>query len=262
MKERYRTDLMEKERSENLEKILSSMETIGLKDGDAWNGILGDLKHLASTVADDIPLAADPLNQCLAGIRLLAGNTVTSPLLLVDAISECLYAFQQCLLDKPGMSDLMLETGEELKTVLADLSKDEPTVSVPETAAEIIETREQPSNITIDDAAALLILLEADDSEALTRLKGMLDAIVAGGTCSRISNEKLTEAAAKTDALLSSSVIEPDQTIQEIGVLLDEAARAKDEEEGLDAPDGVSEERNGRCRYRDSRRTPLKGRNR
>ncbi len=242
MKERHRTDLMEKESSENLEKILSSIETIGLKDGDAWNGIEGDLKNLASDVVDDIPLAVDPLNHCLEGIRLLSENAVTSPLMLVDAISECLYAFQQCLQDKPGMSDLMLETGEELKTVLADLSKDEPAVSESETADEITETLERSSDITINDAAALLILLEADDAEELTRLKGMLDAIIAGGSCSRISNEKLKEAAVKTEALLSSKVSEPGQTIQEIGVLLDKAASAKDEEEELIVPDGPSED--------------------
>jgi len=240
MKERHRTDLMEKKSSENLEKILSSIETIGLKDGDAWNGIEGDLKNLASDVVDDIPLAVDPINHCLEGIRLLSENAVSSPLLLVDAISECLYAFQQCLNEKPGMSELMLETGEELKTVLADLSKDAPMVPGPETADETNEPPEQFSDITINDAASLLILLEADDTEELTRLKGMLDTIIVGGACSRISNEKLLEAAAKTDALISSKVSEPDQTIQEIGVLLDEAARAKDEAEELD---GASQDR-------------------
>jgi two-component system chemotaxis sensor kinase CheA len=232
---------MKKESSENLEKILSSIETIGLKDGDAWNGIEGDLKNLASGVVDDIPLAVDPLNHCLEGIGLLSENVVTSPLMLVDAISECLYAFQQCLQDKPGMSELMLETGEELKTVLADLSTDAPTVPGPRNVDESTEPLEQSSDITINDAAALLILLEADDTEALTRLKSMLDSIIAGGTCSGVSNEKLRKAAAKTDALLSSKVSEPDQTIQEIGVLLDEAANAKDEEEELDVPDGASE---------------------
>ncbi|MCF8127232.1 MAG: Hpt domain-containing protein, partial [Deltaproteobacteria bacterium] len=232
---------MEKKSSENLEKILSSIETIGLKDGDAWNGIEEDLKNLASNVVDDIPLAVDPINHCLEGIRLLSGNAVSSPLLLVDAISECLYAFQQCFNDKPGMSELMLETGEELKAVLADLSMDAPMVSGPETADEPNETPEQFSDITINDAASLLILLEADDTEELTRLKGMLDTIIVGGACSRISNVKLRKAAAKTDALISSKVSEPDQTIQEIGVLLDEAAKAKDEEEVLDVPGGASE---------------------
>jgi two-component system, chemotaxis family, sensor kinase CheA len=238
--ERLRTDFMEEKCSEKLETILSSIETIGLKDGDAWNGIEGNLKVLISDVVNEMPLAKDPLNHCLKGIGLLSENVVTSPLLLVDNISECLYAFQQCLQNKAGMLDLMLETGQELEKVLVGLSKDELTVSDSKSADEITGTSES-SDITINDAAALLILLEADDTEALTQLKWMLDAIMAGGTCSRISNEKLQKAATKTDAILSSKVSDPNQTIQEIGVLLDEAVNTKDDEEGSDASDGSSE---------------------
>ncbi|MCP4578344.1 MAG: chemotaxis protein CheA [Deltaproteobacteria bacterium] len=219
---------------------MSNLETIGLKDGDAWNGIEGDLKELVSDVAGEMPLVTDPLNHCLKGIRLLSENAVASPLLLVDSISECLYAFQQCLLDKPGMSELMLETGQELERVLVGLSKDELTASDSKAVDETTGTAEL-SDITINDAAALLVLLEADDTEALTRLKGLFDAIVAGGTYSRISNEKLRKAATKTGDILSSKESDPDQTIKEIGVLLDEAVNAKDDEEGSDASDGTSE---------------------
>lgn len=231
---------MEEKNSENLEIILSSIETIGLKDGDAWNGIEGDLKDLVSDVANEMPLAMDPLNHCLRGIRLLSENVVTSPLSLVDAISECLYAFQQCLQDKPGMSELMLETGQELGEMLVDLNKADLTVSGFKAADGIIETAGF-SDITINDAAALLVLLEADDTEALTQLKDMLDTIMAGDTCSRIFHEKLRKAATKTGDILSSKVSDPDQTIKEIGVLLDEAANAKDDEEGLDLSDTTPE---------------------
>ena len=231
---------MEEKNSENLEIILSNLETIGLKDGDAWNGIEGNLKDLVSDVAGEMPLVTDPLNYCLKGIRLLSENAVASPLLLVDSISECLYAFQQCLLDKPGMPELMLETGKELEKILVDLSKDELAVSGSKAVDETTGTAEL-SDITINDAAALLVLLEADDTEALTRLKGLLDAIVAGGTCSRISNEKLRKAATKTGDILSSKASDPDQTIKEIGVLLDEAVNTKDDEEGSDMSDGTSE---------------------
>ena len=227
---------MEDKSSKILDKILGSIETINLKDGDAWNGIQEDLKDLVSDVVNEMPLAADPLNYCQKGICLLSETSVTSPLMLVDAISDCLYAFQQCLSNESGVSDLMLETGQELKETLESVSKDEMRMSDSNAADENSGTGEKESEITINDVAALLVLLEADDREALSRLKGMLDTILAGGNRSRISHEKLREAAMKTDAILSSKVTDPDRTIAEIGTLLDQAACAMDDEENEDEP--------------------------
>jgi len=230
---------MEEKCSEILEKVLGGIETISLKDGDAWKKIQKDLTDLSSDVVNEMPLATDPLNHCLKGIELLSGKSVTSPLLLVDAISDCLYAFQQSLQNAQGVSDLVMETGDELEKVLMSLSEDELTALDPRAADEITETAEKFPGITINDVASLLVLLDADDTEELSRLKEMLDTITAGGTCSRTSHEKLREAARQTDAILSSEVSDMDQTIKKIGILLDEAACAMDEAEEPDGPDVI-----------------------
>ena len=52
---------MEDRSSEILEKILGSIETISLKDRDAWNGIQEHLKELISDVVEEMPQAEDPL---------------------------------------------------------------------------------------------------------------------------------------------------------------------------------------------------------
>ena len=215
---------MEDRSSEILEKILGNIETISLKDKDAWNGIQEQLADLISDVVDDMPQASDPLSYCQKGIRLLSETSVSSPLMLVDAISDCLYAFQQCLQSGSGVSDLVLETGRELKEALEDMAPDDSMTPDSKSADEDDKTVEPEAEITINDAAALLVLLEADDREALSRLKGMLDTVLENGSHSRISQEKLQEAAVKTDTILLSEVSDPDQTIKEIGLLLDEAA--------------------------------------
>jgi two-component system chemotaxis sensor kinase CheA len=231
---------MEDKSSKTLDKILNSIETINFKDKDAWNGIQKDLKDLISDVAGEMPRASDPLDYCQEGICLLSESSVSSPLMLVDAISDCLYAFQQCLSSGSGVSDLVLETGQELKEALENMSSDEAGSSPPP-ADEKAEMAEKDSEITLDDVAALLVLLESDDTEALSRLKGMIEAVLANGNPSRMSSEKLQEALKKTDAILQTQVTDPDLTIKEIGVLLDEAACATDDEKDASGPKEPSE---------------------
>ena len=67
----------------------------------------------------------------------------------------------------------------------------------------------------------------------LFRLKGMLEAIVADGGCSRGSEEKLGEALRKINGILSSAASDPGHAIKEIGALLEEAIDAMDEEDCL-----------------------------
>ncbi len=204
---------------ENLEKILSSIETVGLKDGDAWLGIGENLEGLVSDVAPERPSMADPLNCCLKGVQLLSENAVSSPLMLVDAISECLYASQQCLLDKPGMSNLVEETAEVLEKTIAE----ETGAFGPESKAEK-SGEDEANGITLNDAAALLVLLEADDETSLKELKQLLDTILSDGTVSQPAREKLREAAAVTEAMLSGERSDKDEMLEKIGALLDEVA--------------------------------------
>ena len=204
---------------EDLENILSTIETIGLKDGEAWREIEESLGSLISDVVTEMPLAEDPLNFCLKGIQLLSEDAVSSPLMMVDAISECLYASQQCLLDKPGMSNLMVETADALEKTLAE----ERAASGLKSTDECNRDREEQIEITINDAAALLVLLEADDVKSLNELKGILTTVLSSGTMSQSAVEKLREAAALTDVLLSDEACAPDEVLQKIGVLLDDA---------------------------------------
>ena len=98
---------MKEKSMETLEKIIDCIETVNLNDGDAWNGIQADLENLVSRMGVEIPLVVEPLTLCLEGIRRLSEKSVTSPLLLVDAISECLYGFQECLSGDSDVEDLM-----------------------------------------------------------------------------------------------------------------------------------------------------------
>ena len=111
--------------------------------------------------------------------------------MLVDAISDCLYAFEQCLKSGSGVSDLVLETGQELKETLEGISPDEWMTHDSKSADQDDGCGEKDAEITINDVAAMLVLLEADDKEGLSRLKGMLDTVSADGSDSRISQKKL-----------------------------------------------------------------------
>ncbi len=208
---------------ETLEKIIDGIETVNLNDGDAWNGIQADLEDLVSRMGVEIPLVVEPLTLCLEGIRRLSEKSVTSPLLLVDAISECLYGFQECLTGDSDVEDLMAKPGRELAKVLNSLSDDFHNGGELEAGVQVA--------VTLNDAAALLVLLEPDDADELFRLKGILEAIVSDGGCSHISKEKLGEALRKIDEMLLSTVSDPDHATKEIGELLEEAIHAMDEED-------------------------------
>ncbi len=232
---------MDEKDFEKLESILTSIETIQLKDGHAWKGLQEDLESLVSDVMNDKPMAADPLIFCLSGIRLLSENAVKSPLSLVDAISQCLYASQQCLLDKPGMSELMQETALELEKVLMDSSKENGPLPELKTADDDSVGSEGLSQVSIDDAAALLVFLESDDIEALNRLKEMLLAIMSDRSFSPAFEGKLQETLALTETLLAKEVSDPNETINAIGALLDEAVTLLAMDESQDAPATIPE---------------------
>ncbi len=232
---------------ETLEKIIDGIETVNLNDGDAWNGIRADVEDLVSWMGADMPLAAEPLNLCLEGVRRLSEKSVISPLLLVDAISECLYAFQECLTGDSDVDALMAKPGRELAKVLDSLSDDVDNGNGSGSRDRVGVNHERPSDLTLNDAAAFLVLLEADDPEALSHLKGLLDAILSAGGCSHRSEEKLCEAVRKVEAMLSSSVSDPDHTVKEIGELLEEAIHGMDD----DGEDGFSEKSEADIENRD-----------
>jgi two-component system chemotaxis sensor kinase CheA len=218
----------------NLEKILSSIESIGLKDAEAWQDIHKRLGNLVSDVIGEKHQAADPLNRCLQGISLLSVGDVTSPLMLVDAISECLYASQQCLLDKPGMSKLMLETAEELEKVLEDFAgvpdaKPSPSVE--------LSLRPGVSTQTLlNDAAELLVLLEEEDMTSIERLREMLDDLLADGSMAPCK-DKLQDAFEMARLLVAGEISDAGETIQRIGVLVDEAVVLMETGESLKEPE-------------------------
>ena len=80
----------------------------------------------------------------------------------------------------------------------------------------------------LDDAAALLIALEPDDIEELENLKSDLTRYQNSGSCPNQIKTVIGEAADKLATVVNGATDDPDETIVEIGRLIEAAMKALD----------------------------------
>ena len=219
---------MEEKSTETLEKIIDGIETVNLKDRDGWKVIRTDLGELVSQVSPETP-AVEPLTLCLEGIRCLSEESVVSPLSLVDAVSETLYAFQKYLAGE-DVEGLMEQPGRELANVLRGLAETR------EEKGDAKADSERPSDFSLNDAAARLVLLEADDLDELGDFKGLLETL-SDGVLPEATKERLCTAVNKINGIIEGTVSDVDGTVEEIGALLEEAIDIMDEDGLESSPD-------------------------
>lgn len=226
---------------ETLKKIGEDIETLNLSDYDAWNGIYTEFEGAIRGIQEELPELFKLISLCLEGLRAISEGTVANLLTVTESLNSSLSALEQYMLNSPNSEDLVKEAVQTLENALAKdfFEKALPTES--ETAVRNDDGSGEVIIHTIDDAASLLIQIEPDDTDGLTRLLEALDRIVSDEAYPAVSRENIIKAALIIDGIIAGSVADPVSAFKEIGKYLEEAAYSKDDEERKSLePTGVS----------------------
>jgi two-component system chemotaxis sensor kinase CheA len=201
-----------------LKKIAEEIDNISLNDPAAWHTISTELATALKSLPKQKPATLALLEQAGQAFDALGAQSVKEPLALTDAIWQGLNAAELSLVD----DEIDDEPLNEFRQKLADiLGPDE--IGDGDKPVENPRGNVQPAIESLDDAAAFLIQLDPDNTKELQGLRDSLKVLSAEDDIVeyvRIYIEKVVE---KLDQLLEGQNADPDQTITEIGVLLEEA---------------------------------------
>ncbi|MDL1962761.1 MAG: chemotaxis protein CheA [Deltaproteobacteria bacterium] len=210
-----------------IKKIEEDIDTVGLNDSDAWNNIRSQLEKVIQDISGENTELVNILSLCIEGVRALSDKSVADSLSLVNAISGALTASERYLSDTPDSRLLIGEAGRALGNIL---NKDS------------VEYDQPLSLSMLNDAALLLIQLEADDMEGLTGLQQLLNTIIADGSFPESLGQNIVQAAQKIEEVIKTDALDPDLTIAEVGKLIEKAMN-EIEDNGRDVTTGSIEER-------------------
>ena len=220
-----------KKTADILNKIIEDIDTVNLKDKEAWKKILADLEGLISKIPAKRTAALALFALCREGVALLSKKSVKDTLSLVGGISEALIALEEDLTDKKedgGFS--VIEAAKALESIMGEPSTDWEGLMNPKKPKKAESHSGEDTAQTLDDIAARLILLEPDDLSEFSRLKKSLTPIAADNSYPETCRDKIGEAIVKVEAILDESASDPDLNIAEIGGLLEDAMNAIEEE--------------------------------
>ena len=220
-----------KKTADILNKIIDDIDAVNLKDKKAWKKILVDLEGLIPKIPTKKSGALSLFSLCREGVELLSKKSVEDIFSLVGGISEALIALEECLTNKKEDGGLsVIEAAKALESVMErPLTDWEGLMNPKEPKKSEADSGKNVSN-TLDDIASRLILLDPDDLSEFAGLKESLTPISTDSSYPETCRYKIGEAIVKIEAILDASASDPDLNITEIGVLLEDAMNATEED--------------------------------
>lgn len=204
--------------AQSLRKLGEDIDTAGLNDPEAWRNISVELSAVKTDISGETGGLNGLLDTCIRGLNALAEKKVEDALSLVDAIYEGLTASEQYLGDAPDRDSLVADAESALNGILgAESEKD--------------EAKAEPESFTLDDAAALLIQVEPEDTGELVRLRSLLENISGDESHDEPMKNKIKQAAEKIDEIVKKDAADPDSALTEAGGLIEDALKALSEKE-------------------------------
>lgn len=219
----------------NLKKIIEDIENTNLGDSSAWRDVRKDLKDVIAHIPAKMKGARDLFGLCQDGVELLTKKSVKNALSLAGGISEALIALDEYLTNKREDGGLsVIEAAKALEGVMGSAPGDWEGLSGPKKKPKKKQKKAEAdlaedTNQTLDDIAACLVLIEPDDLSELSRLKKSLETIAADSSYPDTCRENIGQAMEKIEAILESSVSDPDLAITEVGGFLEYAMNAMEE---------------------------------
>ena len=224
-----RVESKKKQCLQAIEKISQDIDNISLSDQQAWANIGYELESAVADFPKNLSVPLKMLQLCSQAVQIFAEETKTHSFTLIEALSAALSAAADYLQDKPDKKPKIQQAQSLLSQALA---KEQAETDANPTAPE--DPSAPTADISLDDAAALLIQLEVDDSAGLEKLKALLQALASGDGCSASGRVKIGEAAQLIETILNASADDPQAAFENAGKLLEKAMNDFEQNQGPD----------------------------
>lgn len=205
-----------------LRKLAEELDVISVSDRAAWKKLATQVQRAAKAAAAGPPGAGELLELTAQGLRQLAKKPVPGMLGAVEALAAALQAAEQACEGTSGR-DGLAAASSRLAAVFAPEGAGAATAGLADV-------------LTLDDAAALLMQLEAADAGGWQRLEAALQRLCRDEALSAGCRQQLQDAAAGAAELAGGRACEPQAAIGALGLLLDQAITAQERPEALPEP--------------------------
>lgn len=206
-----------------LKQIAEDLDNVGLNDSDAWRKLSTALEGGLKSVPKKNSDIKELLELVLKGLNMMGNQNTKDALSLVDAIWQGLNAAEQSLSDQRDgeqpVGDILQNLAGLVQT--AEKSNDDAAATHPAESG-------RPPIDSLDDAAAYLIQIEADNPTELQNLRASLLGLINDAQDSEAHHDLISQAVEKIDEMVDGKVANPDQSLEEVGSLLEAAMHSKD----------------------------------
>jgi len=206
-----------------LKQIADDLDNVGLNDSAAWQKLSTELEGVLKSVPKKKSELKDILDLVLQGLNIMGNRKANDALSLVDAIWQGLNSAEQSLSDQP---DSDIPAGDILQN-LAGLVQSAEKSDDDAPAAESAESGSPPID-SLDDAAAFLIQIESDNHSELQNLRDSLLGLTIEGQNLKEYHDFISQAVEKINEMMDGKVEDPDQSLTEVGSLLESAMHSRD----------------------------------
>jgi len=207
---------------QTLKKIGNDLDNVGLNDSDAWHKLSIELEGVRKSITKKNSEVKDLLGLVLQGLNIMGEQNAEDCLSLVEAIWQGLEAAAQGLSDQPD-SD---QPADEIRQKLASLVNSAEKSGNSATAGQTAEAG-PPAIDSLDDAAAFLIQIEPGSQTELAHLRESLLAQVDTGQDLQTHHHLISQAVEKIDDILDAKAENSDQSLNQVGSLLEAAMNSK-----------------------------------
>jgi two-component system chemotaxis sensor kinase CheA len=210
-----------------LRTLSEDLDAISVSDRGAWKKLAAKVQRAAKAAAAEPPEVKELLELTVQGLMQLAENPVADMLGAVDALAGALQVAEQACGGKTGSGESVAACDRLMAFFGPDVAGTAPTG-----AAEVQ---------TLDDAAALLMQLDASDADGWRRLEEELRRLARDEDLSKGCRQHLRDAAERAAELAIGEVSEPEAAIGVLGDLLDQAITARERPEPDPVPEPAAE---------------------
>ena len=230
-------DKREKQILKDIGKIVECIEGIHFSDRQAWKSVLIDLKAVSQHIPSTMPEVMNVLGLCGEVLMYLTETSAKGSISLVEAVSEGLIASEDYLAGGNNGEAFLKKAGAALEAEIKELRGSDETDDASPAEGPVAGESEVPEDLTLNDAASLLVQVEPDDEPAMTRVMQWFQALAENTSYPESVRTLMAEAAAKGQAMLEADLSNTDAVMAEINGLVEKAMQvtAQSGQEGSDA---------------------------
>lgn len=211
-----------------LRKIKENIDTINFSDQGAWESIRIEIKAVAQDFPKTMSVPQKTLDLCVEGVQALSEQQGAQSFSLIESVSTALDALEGYLLNHRGKKPVIQKAEQQLLQEL--LKAQGASEKKPAPGA---EQPAEPSAISLDEAAALLIQLEPDDLAGLAGLRDSLQQIAEDSSYPQPCLDFTALALEKIEGIIERNVSDADLAMSEAGELIEKAMDTIDDENRL-----------------------------